>query len=79
MQRRGSFLDVKKEVKLTTYFAPEDTRNTSGLSGASSTHLQSAGHQQGGERCVWLGRIGLAKLRQSRRQICTAEGNSCTG
>lgn len=74
-----SFLGVKKETKLTTCFDPEDTWSTSDLSGASSRHPRLAGHQQGGGLYVGLVRISLAAPRQSRRRICIAGGNSCTG
>jgi hypothetical protein len=40
---------MKKEIKLTTYFGPEDTSSKRDLSGASPKHHQLAVHQQGGD------------------------------
>lgn len=70
---------VWKETELTTCFDLEDTSSISGLSGASSRHPQPAGHQRGAGLCVGLVQTSLAAQRQSRRRLCIAGGNSCTG
>lgn len=78
-QLRGSFWDMKKEIKLTTYSGPGDTSSTSGLSDGSPRLPQLAGRQQAGDWCVCLVRTFQVGWRQSKRQICTVGGNFCTG